>query len=144
MTRKCISCIYYSFLVRSNISRFMYGSDLLTRKYQHRGYVIRDLCDSAAMLVFLLFRLRHFSYLLTVLPYEMRCNSGQRFNLLLNLIKICLEFGVYLFCYVLFCFVRAFEIGWHWMRSFPHSLTHTFCPSIPNSLFCICEFVRSK
>lgn len=116
MTRKCISCIYYSFLMRSNILRFMCGSDLLTHTQTHtqshkhtqmptfpRGYVIHSY-DFHGM-VFPLFGFipsPAFSlYLLTALAYEMLCNSRQRFNLLLNLIKICLEFGVYLFCFVL-------------------------------------------
>lgn len=115
--------------------------------FSHANISIEDMCDTRLVWfcsyagfpfipspAFLLS-----AYRFTVLPYEMRCNSGQRFNLLLNLIKICLEFGVYLFCYVLFC-----QSIWNWMALdalFP-SLIHTLYVLLSQILYS--AFVRSK
>lgn len=173
MTRKlCISCIYYSFLLRSNIPVFSFVS-------QKRPSLANANARYAQLTWFCFcFPLFHFSGIslarsLKLLPlfrslfkslpllslslsvlhflchrhecFAMLRDSGQRFNLLLNLIKICLEFGVYLFC-----FVRRI---WNWnFRYEPapilylcvsaHTHTHTlFFTSISSNALCACEHI---
>lgn len=124
MTRKCISCIYYSFLLRSNIFRIrkrpsrIHTIVSLTPETIHKCEAMRgNSYDFAFCFPFVPF----LSFSRPPLPAVEHARDwnalsfsvmpGKRFNLLPNLIKICLEFGVYLFCFVR----QMFEMSWNWI-----------------------------